>query len=158
MTATCCSDAPNKMDASAMSAVRAIGVAADHSLTQNLTQRRHELANTEAALRQQRETLALSATAVESLRKAEFQLNSERLSVRILGQARRRLESHLRSTRRHLQAGRVQDAVAVLQISQIGQDSEDEEEEDQEEDQEEGQEQGREGAKGQEEDSEMQHQ
>ena len=133
------------MGASAMSAVRAIGVAADHSLTQNLTQRRQELANTEAALRQQRETLALSATAVESLRKAEFQLNSERLSVRILGQARRRLESHLRSIRRHLQDGRVQDALAVLQISQIGPDSEDEEEE---EDQE--------GEEGQEDDSDMQ--
>ena len=66
------------MDASAMSAVLSIGVAADHSLTQSLTQRRQELANT-AALRQQRETLALPATAVESLRKAEFQLNSERL-------------------------------------------------------------------------------
>ena len=105
-----------------MSAVRAIGVAADHSLTQNLTQRRQELANTEAALRQQRETLALSATAVESLRKAEFQLNSERLSVRILGQARHRLESHLRSIRRHLQAGRVQDALADLTISQLGPD------------------------------------
>ena len=136
-----------------MSAVRAIGVAADYSLTQSLTQRRQELANTEAALRQQRETLALSATAVESLRKAEFQLNSERLSVRILGQARHRLESHLRSIRRHLQAERVQDALADLQISQIGPDSEDEEEE---EDQEEDQEEGQEGAEGQEEDSEMQ--
>ena len=135
-----------------MSAVRAIGVAADHSLTQSLTQRRQELANTEAALRQQRETLALSTTAVESLRKAEFQLNSERLSVRILGQARRRLESHLRSIRRHLQAGGVQDALAVLQISQIGPDSEDEEEEEEDQEGEEGQE----GAEGQEEDSEMQ--
>ena len=134
-----------------MSAVRAIGVAADHSLTQSLTQRRQELANTEAALRQQREALALSATAVESLREAEFQLNSERLSVRILGQARRRLESHLRSIRRHLQAGRVQDALADLQISQIGPDSEDEDEEEDQEGEE-----GQEGAEGQEEDSEMQ--
>ena len=107
-----------------MSAVRAIGVAADHSLTQNLTQRRQELANTEAALRQQMEILALSAPELKSLRHA----------VSIMVQQRIRLESQLRSTRRHLLAGRPDMALAELQGAILGSDSEDEEEE--EEDQE----------------------
>ena len=107
-----------------MSAVRAIGVAADHSLTQSLTQRRQELANTEAALRQHMEILALSAPELKSLRHA----------VSILVQQRIRLESQLRSTRRHLLAGRPDMALAELQGAILGSDSEDEEEE--EEDQE----------------------
>ena len=115
---------PNKMDAGAMSAVRAIGVAADHSLTQNLTQRRQELANTEAALRQQMEILALSAPELKSLRHA----------VSILVQQRIRLESQLRSTRRHLLAGRPDMALAELQGAILGSDSEDEEEEEDQED------------------------
>ena len=107
-----------------MSAVRAIGVAADHSLTQSLMQRRQELANTEAALRQQMEILALSAPELKSLRHA----------VSILVQQRIRLESQLRSTRRHLLAGRPDMALAELQGAILGSDSEDEEEEDQEDD------------------------
>ena len=139
----------NKMDASTMSAVRAIGVAADHSITQSLTQVRQELANAEATLRQHGETLALTATAVESLRLSQAQLGIERSNVEILVAQRIRLESQLRSTRRHLLAGRNDLALAQLRGADLGSDSDDEEEEeDQEEDQE--------GEEGQEEDSEMQ--
>ncbi len=138
----------NKMDANTMSAVRAIGVASDHSITQSLRQRRQELANTEATLRQQRETLALTATAVESLRLSQAQLGIELSNVEILAAQRIRLESQLRSTRRHLLAGRNDLALAKLRGADLGSDSDDEEEEeDQEEDQE--------GEEGQEEDSEM---
>ena len=109
-----------------MSAVRAIGVAADHSLTQSLTQRRQELADTEAALRQHMEILAISAPELKSLRHA----------VSIMVQQRLRVESQLRSTRRHLLAGRPDMALAELQGAILGSDSEDEEEEEEEEDQE----------------------
>ena len=133
----------NKMDASTMSAVRAIGVAADHSITQSLTQVRQELANAEATLRQHRETLALTATAVESLRLSQAQLGIERSNVEILVAQRIRLESQLRSTRRHLLTGRNDIELAQLRGADLGSDSEDEEEEDQE------------GEEGQEEDDEM---
>ena len=109
-----------------MSAVRAIGVAADHSFTQSLTQRRHELANIEAALRQHMEILALSAPELKSMRHA----------MSILVQQRIRLESQLRSTSRRLLAGRPDMALAELQGAILGSDSEDEEEDEEEEDQE----------------------
>ena len=131
-----------------MSAVRAIGVAADHSITQSLTQVRQELANAEATLRQHRETLALTATTVESLRLSQAQLGIQCSYVEILVARRIRLESQPRSTRRHLLAGQNDLALAQLQGADLGSDSDDEEEEeDQEKDQK--------GEEGQEEDSEM---
>ena len=128
-----------------------IGVAADHSITQSLTQVRQELANAEATLRQHRETLARTVTAVESLRLSQAQLGIERSNVEILVAQRIRLESQLRSTRRHLLAGRNDLALAQLRGADLGSDSDDEEEEEEEQDQEEDQE----GEGGQEEDSEM---
>ena len=87
-------------------------------------------------------------TAVESLRLSQAQLGVERSNVEILVAQRIRLESQLRSTRRHLLAGQNDLALAQLRGADLGSDSDDEEEEDQEEDQE--------GEEGQEEDSEMQ--
>ena len=59
-----------------------------------------------------------------------------RHAVSILVQQRIRLESQLRSTRRHLLAGRPDMALAELQGAILGSDWEDEEEEEEREDQE----------------------